>query len=308
MTTPHALRVFNAEETARLLPFPDLTTAIATASAQCAQGAIVAPERQVVPLADGAGVMLSMPATASDIAIHKLVNVVPGNRDRGLPTIHGVVAAYDGATGKELLVLDGPTVTARRTAAVSMLGLKTFSAAPPRRMALIGTGKQASGHVQAIAALYPDIELCIVGRSLDKAREFIAAHKDSGLAFHAATDVPPDIDAALTATTSKTPVYRLPAQAGRLVIGVGAFEADSAEIGRDTVLASQVYVDDPAGAHQEAGDLILAGVDWSTVRPLADALADGADTTRPIVFKTVGCAAWDLAAARCALARLENTA
>src|SRR3546814_17841347 len=88
--------------------------------------------------------MLSMPATAPDIAIHKLVNVVPANPQRGLPTIHGIVAAYDGKTGQELVVLDGPTVTARRTASVSMLGLKTFCAAPPKRIAILGTGKQAS--------------------------------------------------------------------------------------------------------------------------------------------------------------------
>lgn len=305
MTTFQTLSVFNAEETANLLPFPELVTAIATASAQCARGDIDAPERQVVPLARGAGVMLSMPATAEDVAIHKLVNVVPGNRARGLPTIHGVVTAYDGATGRELFVLDGPTVTARRTASVSMLGLKTFCAKPPRRIALIGTGKQASGHVQAIAALYPGIDLCIVGRSQAKAREFVAAHDGYPLTFHAATEAPPDIDAALTATTSKTPVYHLPARAGRLVIGVGAFEATAAEISPETVQASQLYVDDPAGAHQEAGDLILAGVDWAAVRALADALAHGADTARPIVFKTVGCAAWDLAAARCAMARLQ---
>lgn len=304
MTTSHTLRVFNAEETAGLLPFPGLVEAIAVASAECAHGAIQAPERQVVQLACKAGVMLSMPATAEDIAIHKLVNVVPGNRERGLPTIHGVIAAYDGATGQELCVLDGPTVTARRTASVSMLGLKTFCAAPPRRIALIGTGKQASGHVQALASLFPGIDVFVVGHSPASAGNFIAAHGDHPLSFHAASTVPPDIDAAIMATTSKTPVYRLPAQAGRVVIGTGAFEADSAEIDAGTILASRVYVDDPAGARHEAGDLILAGVEWPGVRSLADALAGGVDRNAPIVFKTVGCAAWDLAAARCALARI----
>ena len=39
--------------------------------------------------------MLSMPASAADIAIHKLVNVCPGNGALGLPTIHGQVSAYE---------------------------------------------------------------------------------------------------------------------------------------------------------------------------------------------------------------------
>src|SRR3546814_4342562 len=111
LMTTKALHVFNADETAALLGFPDLVEAISAASIECAQGAIDAPERQVVALANGAGVMLSMPATAPDIAIHKLVNVVPANPQRGLPTITGIVAAYDGKTGQELVVLDGPTVT-----------------------------------------------------------------------------------------------------------------------------------------------------------------------------------------------------
>jgi 1-piperideine-2-carboxylate/1-pyrroline-2-carboxylate reductase [NAD(P)H] len=302
MTT--SLRVFNADQTAGLLPFADLVDAISAASIECAEGAIAAPGRQVVQLANNAGVMLSMPATAPDIAIHKLVNVVAGNPQRGLPTIHGVVAAYDGRTGKELLVLDGPTVTARRTAAVSMLGLKTFCAAAPKSMAIIGTGKQASGHAQAIADLYPDTRLIIVGRSVDKAEKFIADHKALPLRLSASATVPEDVDAVLTTTTSKTPVYHLAAKAGRLIIGTGAFEATSAEVDADTVLASQLYVDDPVGAPHEAGDLVLAGADWNKVKGMAQAIAEGVDTAQPIFFKTVGCAAWDLAAARCALKRL----
>ncbi len=108
------------------------------------------------------------------------------------------------------------------------------------------------------------------------------------------------------ATTSQTPVYNEAARTGRLVLGVGAFKADMAEIAAQTVLGSQSYVDDPAGAHHEAGDLVLAHVDWSQVKPLADALQNGVDFDRPLLFKTVGCAAWDLGAARCALAALTR--
>ena len=74
------------------------------------------------------GIMLSMPATAPDLAIHKLVNVCPANGARGLPTIHGKVMAFDADTGETLFILDGPTVTGRRTAAISMLGVDTFAA------------------------------------------------------------------------------------------------------------------------------------------------------------------------------------
>ncbi|MGB3287775.1 MAG: delta(1)-pyrroline-2-carboxylate reductase family protein, partial [Burkholderiaceae bacterium] len=129
--------VFDAAQTAGLLDFHDMVDALAQAAADYAAGHIQAPERQVVPFPQG-GVMLSMPATAQDIGIHKLVNVAPGNKTLGLPTINGVVSVYDGRTSQALAVLDGPTVTARRTAAVSMLGIRSFMAQAPRCVALLG--------------------------------------------------------------------------------------------------------------------------------------------------------------------------
>src|SRR5690606_3691681 len=248
---------------------------------------------------------LSMPAAASDLCIHKLVNVVPGNRTRQLPTIHGVVAVYDGISGQALFVLDGPTVTARRTAAISMLGLASFLAAAPQRIALIGTGAQADGHADALAALYPGLDVTVIGRSLDKARAFVSRHRHLPLALTADTAVPGDAQAVVTLTTSSSPVYHEDARPGRLVIGVGAFKPDLAEIAPATLHDSQVYVDDLDGARHEAGDLIQANIDWNQVNTLSSALANGVSFDTPIVFKSVGCAAWDLAAARCALSKIK---
>lgn len=121
--------------------------------------------------------------------------------------------------------------------------------------------------------------------------------------------IPDSIDVVIAATTSKTPVYTMPARAGRLVIGVGAFTADAAEIAAETVHASELYVDDLAGARHEAGDFILAAVDWSVVHALAEALAapgQAVDAARPVLFKSVGCAAWDLAACGVARALLSD--
>lgn len=302
--TAKAIKTFNAAQTADLLDFPAMVEMLAQAAADYAHGEITAPERQVVAYPQG-GVMLSMPATAPDIGIHKLVNVVASNRERGLPTIHGVVTAYDGATGQERFVLDGPTVTARRTAAVSMLGLRTLGPSTPRHAAVIGTGTQALGHIQALAALYPGLRVTLIGRSIEKAQAFARDHEDLGLPLRADASVPDDADVVITATTSPEPVYALPPRPDRLVIGVGAYRADLAEIAPATLEGSQLYVDDLAGAKHEAGDYIQAGVDWSAVRALIHALENGAGRAGARVFKTVGCAAWDLAAARCALRKIK---
>ena len=297
---------FDAVQTARLLPYDRLVDTLAATMLDYTAGRIVSPERMVVPLAHG-GVMLSMPASADDIAMHKLVNVCPGNGALGLPTIHGQVSAFDAATGALQFMLDGPTVTGRRTAAVSMLAIRTLAAQAPRAVLVIGTGKQAAHHVEALASLYPEARIHILGSRPGRAGVFF--EENAGLSANMEPlehgSVPDLIDVVITATTSKTPVYMQPANPARLVIGVGAFTADAAEIGPSIIHASELYVDDPAGARHEAGDYILADVDWNAVTPLASALVSRSVSGRPVVFKSVGCAAWDLAACRVAKAVLS---
>ena len=302
-------QIFDAAATARLIPYAALVEALKRASLDYAQQRIASPERLVVPLNDG-GIMLSMPATAPDLAIHKLVNVCASNRPRKLPTIHGQVMAFDADTGETLFILDGPTVTGRRTAAMSMLGVETFVTGTPREFLLIGTGTQALNHLEAIGELYPAARVWVKGSAAARADAFCAAHRGDGpgkvreLQPLAAPDapIPASIDVVIALTTSTQPVYNEPARSGRLVIGVGAFTPAMVEIGAHTIAASALVVDDPAGAKHEAGDFIQAGVDWAEVRGIAAVLDSAASlpAEKPVVFKSVGCAAWDLAACRVA--------
>lgn len=292
-------------ETAALLDFAQLTDAIERASQEYTKGQITSPERMVVPMALG-GVMLSMPAVSADLAIHKLVNVQPKNRDLNIPTIHGHVSVYDAETGSPLFILDGPEVTGRRTAAVTMLVIRTFKASRPKEILIIGTGTQATYHLQAIQALYPESKVWMRGINADDALQFCTNNRGVHPDLHPCADekVPETVDVIVTLTTSTVPVYNQSGQVGRLIVGVGAFKPEMAEIGKDTLFSSDIYIDDPAGAKHEAGDLIQAGIDWTQTRSLASAFTDKPDLTRPIVFKSVGTGAWDLAACRVARAKL----
>jgi 1-piperideine-2-carboxylate/1-pyrroline-2-carboxylate reductase [NAD(P)H] len=290
------------------------------ASIDYAQQRIVSPERLVVPLNEG-GIMLSMPATAPDLAIHKLVNVCASNGPRGIPTIHGQVMAFDADTGETLFILDGPTVTGRRTAAMSMLGVHTFARAAPREFLLIGTGTQAANHLEAIGELFPDARVWVKGSAPARAEAFCAAHRGNGgcgaqggkvrdlqpLADPGAS-IPDSIDVVIALTTSKQAVYDEAPRAERLVIGVGAFTPAMVEIGARTIGGSALFVDDEAGAKHEAGDFIQAGVDWTQVGGIAAGVEKTAllPPGKPIVFKSVGCAAWDLAACRVAREALSG--
>lgn len=304
MTHP-TMQIFDAAATARLIPYAALVGALKRASIDYAEQRIASPERLVVPLNQG-GLMLSMPATAPDLAIHKLVNVCASNGPRGLPTIHGQVMACDADTGEMLFILDGPTVTGRRTAAMSMLGVETFAVATPREFLLIGTGTQAANHLEAIGELFPNARVWVKGSAPARAEAFCAAHRGKAhdLRPLAQPDaaIPESIDVVIALTTSKQPVYDEAARPARLVIGVGAFTPAMVEIGARTIGASALFVDDLAGAKHEAGDFIQAGVDWTRVGGIASVLSNAAlrPSDQPVVFKSVGCAAWDLAACRVA--------
>ena len=87
------------------------------------------PERLVQPL-PGGGSLFVMPALDGRIAITKLITFTPANAGSGRPAIQGDVVVFDVATGERVLVLDGPTVTARRTAAVSLLAAQRLAARP----------------------------------------------------------------------------------------------------------------------------------------------------------------------------------
>lgn len=279
--------VCDPARTAQLLDFKELMASIAQAAAEVEAGTLRSPPRMVVPLGPG-GVLLSMPATAPDIAIHKLVTVQRANAQRGLPTLHGIVTVCDADTGRPLVLLDGPEVTGRRTAAVTLLAILSLLGRAPSEVLLFGTGAQSRYHVQALQAVFPQAQVSVRGRS--------ATH----------SDVPESVDAVITLTTSTEPIYDEAARAGRVIVGVGAVKPEMAEIGKRTLDGSALYADDPVGARHEAGDLLRAGVDWSRVKSLATLLREAPDRRRPAVFKSVGTAAWDLAAARTALHALRR--
>ncbi|WP_341668821.1 delta(1)-pyrroline-2-carboxylate reductase family protein [Alcaligenes sp. SDU_A2] len=298
--------VLSAKDTARCLPYPELVASLGKAVAEYAAGKIQAPERQVLAYPQG-GRMLSMPAVAQDLGVHKLVNVMPGNPALGLPAIQALVAVYDARTGQPLALLDGATVTARRTAAMSMLGIQALWPQGPAHVALLGGGQQALAHADAVLTLYPTAQVTLHSRTPARAEPALAALRTHhGPRIRIGGELPANADVVIALTSSPTPVYHEAARPDRLLIGVGAFRPDMAEFEARTVLASRLYVDDLNGARHEAGDFLQADVDWEQVHGIHQVLRSAAPRDKPLFFKSVGCAAWDLAAARCALQMAES--
>lgn len=305
------MKILDAIQTAQALPYAKLVPAVAQAMRELSSKQIRAPERQVVPI-DDASVLLSMPAIAADISVTKLITVHANNARHGLPAIQGEVVAFDTDTGRRLALLDGPTVTARRTAAVTMQGILTLLPRKPLSALLIGSGTQSAEHVDALVEFFGIARIYIAGRNLAAASALCerARARHAGLQMTAVTmdslaDALPETDVVIALTTSRRPVIPAHIASSTLAIGVGAFKPDMAEFPPHLLHGRAIYVDDLDGAKHEAGDLLQAGVDWAQVRPLAAVLEGEAVPAGPVpVFKTVGQAAWDLAAARVALAAL----
>lgn len=299
--------LLNAQSTAEALPWAALLDEIEAVCREHAAGLISSPPRMVVPMAE-AGTLLLMPAISERFSITKLVTVHAGNRNTELPTIQGEVLVMDTRSGERLMQLDGPTLTSRRTAAVSLLAARLLGAFEAQNILLVGTGAQALAHAEGVAALMPHVRLHVQGRSESKSRAF--ANRLEALGIQAQGLGPQQQglkrwDLIITATTSLTPVLDADVGRGALVIAVGAYRRDMAELPPALVQAAQLFVDDLEGARLEAGDLLQAGVDWSRVRSLEDLVLSPVERPAGAVFKSVGCARWDLAAARVAARAIQ---
>lgn len=299
------MQILDHDQTRKALPYSRLVPALAQAAKELAAGTIIAPERQVVTI-DSASVLLSMPAIGADLSVTKLITVHGNNARHQLPAIQGEVIVFETATGRRLALLDGPTVTARRTAAMTLLGIETLAPRKPVSALLIGTGTQAVAHAEALVEYFGVQHFRVAGRTQAGAEAFASelAQRHAGVTVQAMTaetlvQEVPDADVIIALTTSTTPVIPANIPADTLAVGVGAFKPNMAEFPPALLHARQIVVDDRNGAQHEAGDLIQAKVDWTTVFGLGDVLSGNAPRPAQVpVFKTVGQAAWDLAAAR----------
>ncbi|WP_456411740.1 delta(1)-pyrroline-2-carboxylate reductase family protein [Oceanithermus sp.] len=296
------MKFWNAEETARRLPYGPLAEELAKTLRDAAAGRAQAPQRHVHRLPQE-GSLLLMPAWDDTLGVLKRVSVHPANAARGLPLVRAEVVAFDAASGEPLAFLDGEAVTARRTAALSRLAVERLMQAPPRRMLLVGAGRQARAHLEALLELGLE-QVFLYNRTLSRAAELAGYARTLGLSAQTvpAPEAAGEVDLVVTATASPTPV--VPADLGdAFVVAVGAFTPEMAEVPPERVRASTVVVDTLEGAQAEAGDLIQADVDWSRVHALANVLERGPELAPPLLFKSVGSALFDLAAARLALAQ-----
>ena len=297
------MQIMSASETERLLPYIALAHYLSEMLRDKKAGKVQAPTRTTMTLAGG-GVLLLMPASDETTAITKLVTVHPANNTKGLPTVQADVLVMDAATGGRLLLLEGSIVTARRTAALSLLAAMMLAPEPAGPLLVVGAGVQATAHVDAMIEGLGTKEVDVASR--DQAKAEALAKRATGLGARSQVVANPaevldHVTVIVTATSSATPVLPESVRDDAFIAAVGAFRPDMAELPAALVRRASLYVDTVEGAQAAAGDIIQAGVDWGNVTSLEDGLDVSKPVAGPFIFKSVGYALWDLAAARLAL-------
>lgn len=93
----------------------------------------------------------AMPARGGDLAMLKWISSFPGNPQRGLPTVIGLLIVSDATTSEPLAVLDAGAVTALRTGAVAAVAAQAL-AGERRTPAVIGCGVNGAWAARCLAA------------------------------------------------------------------------------------------------------------------------------------------------------------
>jgi ornithine cyclodeaminase len=301
------MMILNAQDTAAALPYQPLADCIKDL---LQNASVKVPPRLVQPLFSG-GSLFVMPASDKQVAITKLITFVADNASRQLPAIQGDVLVFDAVNGKRLCMLDGPTVTARRTAAVSLLAAQQLAPDPSGKLLIVGAGVQGRSHLEAFAQGLGVKQVMVASRSRASAEALVQHAVKLGLQAQV-VDKPDDALAecslVVTATSAKQVAMRATPRDDAFVCAVGAFTPDMVEWAPEVCVYMAHHgrvVVDTRDADHEAGDLLQAGCDVTQCPSLQDVVRGQASSrqskTGPVFFKSCGWAGWDLAAARCVL-------
>ena len=286
--------VLSRAEVEELLDLDELTDALARAHVELSAGEASMPPR-IAAFAGEAGLLGAMPAYLPSAGLGcKLVSLFPHNVDR--PTHQAEIVIFDPENGSPAAVMDGTYITAMRTAAAAALATRVLAREDARVLAILGTGVQSRAAQEMFPRVRDFSEIRVAGRG-----EYEEAVRGADV-VHAATHSADPVVLAewLSPGTHVSSVgYNAPGS-----------ELDPAIVARADVICIESR--DSAFAAPPSGAPEVAGLDRDSVVELGEVIAG----TRPgrtnagdlTLYKSVGVAVQDLAAAALVLAAAEARA
>jgi alanine dehydrogenase len=244
----------------------ELIVAVEEAFAAYEAGRVQMPAKSYIDLPEYNGDFRSMPAYLDagewDAAGIKWVNVHtdnPGEYD--LPTVLGTMIYSDPKTAFPLAVMDGTTLTRKRTGAAAAVATDHLAIEDANSLGIVGAGVQSYTQLEAISTVR-DIETVVVA---DKREEAVEAFTDR---FEAEFDVRGGsiVDAAgCDILSTVTPVDSPIVNAADLgehthVNAMGADAPGKNELAPDVVTSAKLVIDD----HEQCTHSGEINVPWSS--------------------------------------------
>ena len=282
----------------QVLRWEPLIAAMERALATFSAGEVIQPVRNMLVIEENKRYLGVMPAVAPDAMGLKLVSFYPGNAGTGIPTHLGLILLSRPDTGEPLAVMDGRLITEMRTAAVSAAVTKHLARPETKSLALLGSGVQAGAHLEALSRVRRFEDVRVWSRNAQHAQRF--ASEQNIKAMPTVESAVRDADVIVTATNAKEPFLRGQwVTSGALVIAVGSPRPTWRELDDDLMNTAVLVVDSREAVLKESGDVILSKAPiYAEVGELFAGTKLKPQPGRTIVFKSVGIAVEDIAAAK----------
>jgi alanine dehydrogenase len=222
------------------------------------------PARSVLKVGQDSFI-LTMPAYSSNLRRYavKIVTEFKKNPEKNnLPVQGGSILLIDCDDSRVLAMLDSPTVTEVRTGALTGLATRILSRPESRRGGVVGSGKEARTHLEAVCAVRGIKEAKVASKNPLHAKLF-AEEMSKKLDIRVdAVGTPREAaggaDVVIAATSAATPVLDSEdISDGCHINSIGTLP-DRMELGSDLISRASVFVDTRAGVMKEAGDVMQA--------------------------------------------------
>ena len=287
--------ILDEEQVRAVVRIGDLIPAVEKALIDFSTGRVTQPVRNMLAVDEFEGFFAPMPVIMEDGMGVKLLSYYPRNDERDLPTHHAMIVLFRPETGEPLAMMEARLITEMRTAAVSAAATKVMASPDAKTLAILGSGVQARGHFRALSLVRRFEDVRVWSRTPEHAKRFAG---EIGAKVTSAREAVTGADVVVTVTSALEPILRGAwLKPGAHVNAVGSPRPTWRELD-DAAMGNVVVVDSREAVLKESGDVILSKT--AIHAELGEVLA-GTKTVDPgktTIFKSVGLAVEDIAAAK----------
>ncbi len=287
--------ILDEEQVGSVLCMEDLIPAVEKALIDFSTGRVTQPVRNMLAVDEFEGFFAPMPVIMEGVMGVKLLSYYPRNDERDLPTHHAMIVLFRPETGEPLAMMEARLITEMRTGAVSAAATKVMASPDAKTLAILGSGVQARGHFRALSLVRRFEDVRVWSRTPEHAKRFAG---EIGAKVTSAREAVTGADVVVTVTSALEPILQGAwLKPGAHVNAVGSPRPTWRELD-DAAMGNVVVVDSREAVLKESGDVILSKT--AIHAELGEVLA-GTKTVDPgktTIFKSVGLAVEDIAAAK----------